>query len=92
MTEKEKIMTNVKSWIIGWFVQNSDVLENEIQKNVTINYLEKGWIDSFSFVTLITNIEEKFDIRFSNDEFQDRSFATIDGITAIIEGKINAGK
>ena len=85
-------MTNVKSWIIGWFVQNSDVLENEIQKNVTINYLEKGWIDSFSFVTLITNIEEKFDIRFSNDEFQDRSFATIDGITAIIEGKINAGK
>jgi len=51
------------------------------------NYFENGWIDSLKFIELITQIEEKFGIRFSNDEFLDRKFSTIEGLTKIIERK-----
>lgn len=78
---------DIKNWIAEWFKENTDLKEGEIGEKE--NYFEKGWIDSFKFISFITNIEEKFDIRFSNDEFQDRSFSTIEGIVEIIQRKIN---
>lgn len=76
-------------WIIDWFVKNTDLVKDEIMKNGRENYLEKGWIDSFKFISYITDIETKFNIHFSNDQFQDRNFSTIEGIIKIIEEKIN---
>jgi D-alanine--poly(phosphoribitol) ligase subunit 2 len=80
---------DVKAWIIEWFEKNTNLKRDDIEKNICENYLEKGWIDSFKFISFITDIEEKFNIRFSNDQFQDRSFSTIKGIVKIIEEKIN---
>ena len=57
------------------------------KKKINENYFEKGWIDSLKFIDLITQIEEEFSIRFSNDEFQDRKFSTIEGLAKIIERK-----
>jgi len=58
-----------------------------VKKKINENYFEKGWIDSLKFIDLITQIEEEFSIRFSNDEFQDRKFSTIEGLAKIIERK-----
>jgi acyl carrier protein len=65
------------------------VLENEINKDRDENYFMKGLIDSLKFISFISDIENKFNISFSNDEFQDRKFATINGIIQILEDKIN---
>jgi acyl carrier protein len=81
--------TNVETWIINWFKQNADLKSNDITKNLFENYLEKGWIDSLKFISFISDIEGNFGIRFSNDEFQDRAFATIAGLSKIIHNKIN---
>ena len=81
------MIDDVKTWIVEWFKENTELKDDEI--GVHDNYFEKGWIDSFKFISFITNIEERFDIRFSNDEFQDRSFSTIEGIVEIIRRKIN---
>ena len=78
---------DVKTWIIEWFKENTELKEGEM--GVEDDYFEKGWIDSFKFILFIAKIEERFDIRFSNDEFQDRSFSTIEGITKIIQRAIN---
>lgn len=80
---------NVKSDIIEWFVQNTDIERIEIEKNLNQDYLSKGWIDSLKFILFISDIETKFNISFSNDEFQDRTFSTIIGLVKIIEDKIN---
>ena len=78
---------DIKTWIVERFKENTDLKEDEIGEKE--NYFEKGWLDSFKFISFITNIEEKFDIRFSNDEFQDRSFSMIEGIVEIIQRKTN---
>ncbi len=82
----------IKNWIVHWFQENSGIQEEEILKNLNLNYLEKGWMDSFAFIGFITHIEQQFGIAFLNDEFQDRSFATVDGLTKIIKRKIDVEK
>jgi acyl carrier protein len=80
---------NIQDWLIEWFVNNADMEEMEVKKNLGSNYFNRSWIDSFKFISLITEIEEKFDIYFSNDEFQDRSFSTIEGLAVLIQRKIS---
>lgn len=80
---------NIKTWIIDWFVRNTAVKQDEILKNLHEDYFSKGWIDSLKFISFITDLEDKFNIVFSNDEFQNRTFATINGLTQIMENKIN---
>ena len=80
---------NAKNWITDWFVQNTNIQKNEIEKNILEDYFIKGWIDSLKFILLISDIEEHFQINFLNDEFQNRVFSTIDGLAKIIEEKIN---
>lgn len=74
-------------WLINWFEKNSLTTEINMKNSLEENYFENGWIDSLKFIELITQIEEKFGIQFSNDEFQDRKFSTIDGLIKIIEKK-----
>ena len=76
-----------KLWLIRWFEENSQSDKLNVKKKINENYFEKGWIDSLKFIDLITQIEEEFSIRFSNDEFQDRKFSTIEGLAKIIERK-----
>jgi acyl carrier protein len=80
---------NLKSWIIQWFLDNSNLSGKEIEENLDENYLIKGWIDSLKFISFINDVENEFQISFSNDEFQNRKFATVNGLTKIIEDKIN---
>jgi len=81
--------SNIKDWIIDWFSKNSNLEKSQIEQNTNENYLLKGWIDSLKFIQLITQIEEAFNITFSNDEFQQREFSTIQGITQIIGSRVN---
>lgn len=84
------IKLDSKNWLINWFEKNSTIAIKDIKKHLDENYLEKGWIDSFKFITFITDIENNFKIRFSNNEFQNRKFATINGLSKIINVKKNA--
>lgn len=79
----------VKEWIVNWFVENTGVTKEDIILNLNVSYFEKKWLDSYAFINFISDIEEKFDISFSNEEFQNREFATIEGLACIIERKIN---
>ena len=79
---------DIKDWINNWFENNSDLNLEEIIKFQDEDYFAKGWIDSFKFIRMVTEIEEKFKINFSNDEFQDKKFSTINGLSEIIEARI----
>ena len=82
-------MGDVKSWVIEWFAKNTGLREEEIEGKAQENYFEKGWIDSFKFISLVSEIEETFSISFSNDEFQATSFATIEGLVRTIKEKMD---
>ncbi len=82
-------MENIREWLVDWFVENSDFTKDIIESMLDENYFNQQWIDSFSFINFISDMEEKFCVSFSNDEFQNRDFATINGLYKIIRGKIN---
>ena len=54
------------------------------------NLLEEGYIDSMGFIKLVTKIEDHFQIKFSNTDFLHADFATIEGMSIIIEEKLSA--
>lgn len=76
-----------KDFIIGWFAENSTLSREELEKDLTINYLESGVIDSFGFLDLISACEEKLGITFSDDDFSDDRIFTIVGLIDIITEK-----
>ncbi len=78
----------IKKWLSKWFEKNSDLKLINIEKEFNDNYLDKGWIDSFKFVSLVTDIEKEFKITFSTDEFQNKKFLTATGLQKIIEERI----
>ena len=81
---------NFKDWVVDWFADNAGVDEIDILANTHQNYFNNGWIDSFTFINLIGDIEDEFDIAFENDEFQDRDFSTIKGLVDILKKKADA--
>ncbi len=74
----------VEEWIIVWFSNQTGVSREEVEKNKNTSYFSTGWLDSFSFISFITACEETYNIRFTNDSFQDRGFSTIEGLAKII--------
>lgn len=80
-------MENLKKYIIDWFLENSFCDIADIENSLDKNYFELGWIDSMQFINFIADIEDDFDISFVNDEFQNRKFATINGLVEIITEK-----
>lgn len=79
----------IESWLISWFEKNAGMESMDLEGKMGANYLSSGWIDSFKFMEFVNDIEERYGIRFSNEEFQDRSFSTLRGLARIIAGKIN---
>jgi len=83
------MISHVFNWISEWFEKNTTVAKEEFMSGIGDSYFEKGWIDSFKFIEFISSLEQYFDISFSNDEFQDRNFSTINGLTKIVQRKLD---
>ena len=78
---------DIENWLFDWFEKNTFAKKDEISKNLEKNYFDSGWLDSFKFIELINDVEQEFQILFSNDEFQNRKFSSINGLTEIIKRK-----
>ena len=79
---------DIKEWLINWFSSHSSLSVSELEASSKEDYLKKGIIDSFSFVMMISDIDDEFDVAFTNDDFLDPRFSNIDGLaTMIIERK-----
>lgn len=76
---------DILNWLVGWFESNSMIEASEIRQKISVSYFEEGFIDSFVFIRLISDVEEKYHIEFDNEQFEDRNFATIEGLAEIIE-------
>lgn len=76
-----------RSFVINWFVEHSTLTKEELEENNDINYLEQGWIDSFAFLELLSSCEEQLEIRFSDEDFDNDDFFTIEGFISALERK-----
>jgi acyl carrier protein len=88
----ENLQIEVYNWIVDWFEKHTSTKKKELLKYSQENYFEKGWLDSFTFISFIMDLEQKFTVRFANDEFQNRDFSTINGLSKIVSTRIKDKK
>ena len=79
-------MTDISLWLFNWFNERAP----QVQLTADDNYFDAGAIDSFGIIELIEEMESTFEVRFSQDDFQDRRFPTISGLKEIITGKLSS--
>ena len=58
------------------------------EKNLDLDYLTKGYVDSLNFLKLIIEIQNKYKIEFKSSDFKNRSYRTTKGLSKIIFKKI----
>lgn len=80
---------DVKEWLIDWFANHSSLSTSELEVASKDDYLKKGIIDSFAFVTLISDIDDEYDITFTNEDFLDPRFSNIEGLATMISERKN---
>lgn len=74
-----------RDWIVEWFSKNISLPAATIMERSGQNYFELGYVDSFGFIGFLSDLEEHLGFEFDNSQFEDRRFATIDGLCEIIE-------
>ncbi len=72
----------IEQWLRGWFQARGAAGATEASP--TVDYFESKWIDSLAVIELIEAAEEKFAIHFREDDFMDRRFSSLGGLTQII--------
>ena len=80
----------IKDWLINWFSKHSSMDVEEIKAACTVNYMEQCMIDSFSFVMLLSDIDDEYGIAFTNDDFLNPDFMNIDGLAKLIDERKEA--
>lgn len=62
-------------------------LKIDKSKNVNLDYLTKGYIDSLGLIKFVVSIEKKFKIKFNQKDLINRKFRTIKGLASMINKK-----
>ena len=77
-------MSESKKWIVDWFIKNGNLNEKDIMEKLDDNYIENGFIDSFGFIQLLSDISETFGTEFADQDLDDEKFFTINGLAILI--------
>ncbi|WP_419766203.1 MAG: acyl carrier protein [Arcobacter sp.] len=83
-------MDKIKDFILLW-VSNKSGIEIKLVKE-NINIFEEGYVDSLGAFELISELENKFLISFSENDFQDRRlvFASVNSLSEVVKDKVDA--
>ena len=76
-------MNNFLLWLQTWFQEHGQA----IQPDVNDNFFDIGAIDSLGLIELIEDIEQAFEITFTQEDFLDRRFSSITGLAEILAEK-----
>lgn len=50
-----------------------------------VNYMEEGYLDSFDIVTLVTELEDNFDITINGEDILPENFSSKEAIAKLVE-------
>lgn len=83
-----KQSVEVDQQIISNYVKENTYKESNLIKEDTLLFRE-GFFDSMGFVLLIDFIEEKFNIKTTDEDLVEENFESINAITRYISNKID---
>jgi acyl carrier protein len=76
--------SKVRDAVVTHLRTKGEVPEDEAKQR-SFEYLEKGLLDSFGIIEMITEFEGRFEIQFSPEDLQSLEFRTIGGLVDMIE-------
>ena len=79
-------MADCRTWLFDWFRQRAP----HVVLAPDDNFFNAGAIDSFGVIELIEDMEQTYAVRFTQDDFQDRRFSSVAGLTALLAEKAGA--
>ena len=74
-------------WLLCWFQEKTGLSLVEIEQQAGDDYFNLDWVDSMGFIKLIVDIEEHYQITFTNNEFRDNKFRTLGGLSKLLHDK-----
>ena len=76
---------STSEWLLEWFRGHGSLPALSLEQLLTANYIQDGWIDSFTIISLIEESERTFSIRYNHEHFQEPRFMTVSGLAQIID-------
>lgn len=78
---------NIEKTIVDLLVQICGT--KKVQKDLKINLIQEGFLDSMRIVELLTEIEDEFDIEIPLQMFDPDDFCTAEKIISFIKNNID---
>lgn len=78
----------IKNFIVDFFLSLEKFQGKNANEISSINITESNSLDSIEFITLISEVEENFNILFTEDDLQSELFSSINGITDLAMQRI----
>lgn len=82
---RENWKLKIRQWLAAWFAARSKSSKHAMVDGLCeINYFDEGWLSSMEVVEFVTEIEQNFDMQFSETDLQNPRFVTIGGLAELI--------
>ena len=70
-------------------IEKKRKIPNKYKNNtLKFNFVDTGFIDSFEIFVVISKIENKYKIKFSDKEINSKDLKTVNGLTSLIQKKL----
>ena len=70
-------------WLCDWFVSRRK-FRGDAAQLPNINYFDAGFLTSLEVIEFVSEIEDRFGVQFSEQDFQDPRFVTVAGLAELI--------
>lgn len=84
MTNQDyELKEQASRWLCDWFVSRRK-FKGDVSRLPEMNYFEAGLLTSLEVIEFVSEIEERFGVQFSEQDFQDPRFSSISGLSELI--------
>jgi acyl carrier protein len=82
--EDHNMLTIIRSFVVNELAAVKGIMEVTADESL----IDTDILDSMGVVQLVTYLEEKFDIRFGDDEITAENFGTLNAINNLVSAKV----
>jgi acyl carrier protein len=79
----EELKQEVCQWLCDWFASRGKI-KGDTAEQLHVDYFEAGLLTSLEVIEFVSEIEERFGVSFSEQDFQDPRFVTIAGLAELV--------
>jgi acyl carrier protein len=79
----DQLKEQASQWLCEWFLSRRK-FKGEATKLPEINYFDAGLLTSLEVIEFVSEIEDRFGVQFSEQDFQDPRFVTVAGLADLI--------